>query len=80
MDDLRSDPEYEVRWPLDLVATELDRLIDRGSSDGCGVEWRDEVEALLRQVFASVVPLREFGEQWNRSGRRAGLYGDEDPF
>jgi len=80
MNDLRNDPEYEIRWPHDVLAAELDRLITRGQADGLGSDWRDEAETLLRQAFTSAVPQREFGEQWNQSARRSDTYGDEEPF
>lgn len=81
MDDLRNDPEYEIRWPSETLVAELDRLIARGRADRVGVEWQDEVETLLRQAFTSSVPQREFGEKWNQSARRLDpIYGDEEPF
>lgn len=80
MDDLKNDPEFEIRWPSETLAAELDRLIARGRADRPGVEWKDEVETLLRQAFASTVPEREFGENWNQSPPRVELYGDEEPF
>lgn len=80
MDDLRNDPEYEVRWPRDVLSSELNRLVARGRADGLGVDWQTEVETLLRQAFNSAVPLREFGKQWSQSARRIEVYGDEEPF
>lgn len=81
MDDRRDDPEFEIRWPRETLADELDRLIDRGRDSRPGVEWKDEVETLLRQAFASPVPLRDFGERWDKSAPRPDpIYGDEEPF
>jgi hypothetical protein len=78
MDDLRDDPEYEIRWPGDVLAAELDRLIARGRADGLDTTWQDEVETLLRQAFTSLVPQRAFQEQWHRSSRTSDY--DEEPF
>jgi hypothetical protein len=80
MDDLRNDPEYEIRWPNDVLASELDHLISRGRGDQLGSDWHDEVETLLRQAFTSAVPQREFREQWEQSAPRIDIYGDEEPF
>lgn len=80
MDDLRNDPEFEIRWPSETLAAELDRLIARSRAARPGVDWKDEVETLLRQAFASTVPEREFAERWNQSSPMVELYGDEEPF
>jgi hypothetical protein len=81
MDDLRNDPEYEIRWPSDTLAAELDRLIARGREDRPSVEWKGAVETLLRQAFSSPVPQREFGEKWDQSAPRFDpVYGEEEPF
>lgn len=79
MDDLRDDPEYEIRWPSDILAAELDRLIARGRADGLDTDWQDAVETLLRQAFTSSVPQREFDAHWNQSARHVDIYGDEEP-
>jgi len=79
MDDLKNDPEYEIRWPRDILAAQLDLLIARGRADGVDPTWQDEVDTVLRQAFASPVPQREFQEQWNASSRQV-IYGDEEPF
>lgn len=68
MNNLRDDPEYETRWPNDILAAELDRLVELGRSSGQSAEWRDEVGALLRQAFRSAVPEREFQQRWDDSG------------
>jgi hypothetical protein len=78
MEDLRNDPEYEIRWPSDILAAELDRLIAYGRADKLDALWQDEVETVLRQAFTSLVPQREFQEQWNQSSRK--LNYDEEPF
>ncbi len=80
MDDLRNDPEYEIRWPSDILAAEMDRLIARGRAGGLDTDWQDAVETLLRQAFTSPVPQREFGEQWNQSARTVDTYGEAEPF
>lgn len=79
MDDPRNDPEYETRWPHDILAAQLDRLIVRGRVAGTDADWRDEVETVLRQAFTSPVPARDFQDQWNASARDP-IYSDEEPF
>lgn len=79
MDDLKNDPEYEIRWPNDILAAQLDLLIARGRADGVDATWQDEVDTVLRQASASPVPQREFQERWNASSRQV-IYGDEEPF
>ncbi|MEK7424779.1 MAG: hypothetical protein AAB131_13190 [Actinomycetota bacterium] len=79
MDELRDDPEYEIRWPHDILAAQLDRLIARGRADGLDASWQDEVETVLRQAFASPVSQRDFQDRWNANSRQV-IYGDEDPF
>lgn len=78
MDDLRNDPEYEIRWPHDILASQLDRLIARGRAESADAAWRDEVETLLKQAFASSVPQADFEEQW-KLGLGPPAY-DEEPF
>ena len=78
MDDLKNDPEYQIRWPNDVLAAELDRVIARGRSGTPDTEWQDEVDTLLRQAFTSLVPQREFQDQWNQSSRKINY--DEEPF
>ena len=43
MDELRDDPDYELRWPHDMLAAELDALIARALEDGSDQQWREEV-------------------------------------
>lgn len=78
MEDLRHDPEYEIRWPREILAAELDRVIARGRVDGCDAAWQDEVATLLRQAFPSQVPQRDFQERLNQSPRTMSY--DEEPF
>ena len=78
MDDLKNDPEYQIRWPNDVLAAELDRVIALGRSGTPDTEWQDEVDTLLRQAFTSPVPQREFQDQWNQSSRKINY--DEEPF
>lgn len=79
MDDLRNDPEYETRWPHDVLASQLDRLIASGRAGNIDSTWREEVQSILRQAFASSVPFDDFEEQWNASATDP-VYGDEEPF
>ena len=72
-------PEYEIRWPHDILAAQLDRLIARGRADGLDASWQDEVETVLRQAFASPVPQRDFQDRWNAISRQV-ISGDEEPF
>lgn len=78
MEDLRDDPEYEIRWPSDILAAELERLITRAHDDRGDTAWSEEVETVLRQAFTSPVPQREFQERWNQSSRK--IDWDEEPF
>lgn len=78
MEDLGHDPEYEIRWPREILGAELDRVIARGRADGCGAAWQEEVETLLRQAFSSQVPQRDFQERLNQSSRMVSY--DEEPF
>lgn len=54
------DPDYRLRWPNHIFAAELQRLIGRAKATGLTLEWREEVELLLKQAFASAVPTEEF--------------------
>ncbi len=69
------DPDYRLRWPNHIFAAELQRLIGRAGATGLTPEWREEVEQLLKQAFASAVPTEEF----HRLGEYEQLWGGE-PF
>ena len=75
MPDFAHDPDFRLRWPNDLFANEVRRLIARARTAGITNEWREEVEKLLQQAFASSVPAKEF-----RRTRDLGQYSDEEPF
>ena len=75
MTDFADDPDFRLRWPNDLFADEVHRLIDRARTAGISREWQEEVEKLLQQAFASSVPVMEF-----RRTRDLRLYSDEEPF
>lgn len=60
MPDFARDPDYRLRWPNHIFAAELHRLIGRARATGVTTEWREEVEQILRQAFASSVPAKEF--------------------
>jgi hypothetical protein len=57
---LSDDPEFESEWPPGLFEEELRRLIRRGQEMGIDMDWRNEVETLLRHAFSSSVPLEQF--------------------
>jgi hypothetical protein len=78
VNDLRDDPEYEILWPNDILARAVDRLIERGHTDGRSTEWHDEVSTLLRQAFRSTVPAEEFQQCWDESAAR--YDPSEEPF
>jgi hypothetical protein len=75
MTDFVHDPDFCLRWPNDLFADEVRRLIDRARTAGITSEWREEVEQLLRQAFVSSVPVQEF-----RRAQERVAYSDEEPF
>ncbi len=70
-------PDFELRWPRDVLASELRRLALRGRSEGITHEWKAEVDLLLRQAFGVGVPTESFervaSAQW-------GPGDDEEPF
>lgn len=68
------DPDYLIVWPNDVLQDELRRLIRRAQRNGAGSEWHDEVRTLLRQAFASGVPVDD------DFTRVANSSGDEEPF
>ncbi|MEU7073937.1 hypothetical protein AB0B30_30955 [Streptomyces narbonensis] len=57
-----------LRWPADLVVTELDRLIAAAPADGPGAAdphlWGQEVEHFLREVFPAG-PVEEWPALWS---------------
>ncbi len=71
---------YTLRWPPDLFAQEIQRLILRGTEFGMAREWVGEVEVLLGQAFESQIPAEDFiGSVKNPPPTRT--YGwDEEPF
>lgn len=60
MSEWSSDPDYTLRWPPDVFAEEVRRLIKRAEQNLSGRDWEDEVETLLRQAFGSEVPIEDF--------------------
>ena len=70
------DPDFARRWPKDLLAQELRRLVTVGERDGVTQEWSEEVELLLQQAFSSTLPVDDFrgavSQPW--------VYDDEEPF
>jgi hypothetical protein len=58
VEELRGDDDYALRWPADLFAEELERLISRATPPDQA--WVEDVELLLSQAFASAAPLEEF--------------------
>lgn len=57
-EDFAGDDDYALRWPADLFADELRRLVDRARPTDR--QWVQEVELLLEQAFVSATPLEEF--------------------
>ena len=51
---------YTLRWPPDLFAQEVGRLIQRGAEWGPDGDWSEEVKVLLEQAFESRVPAEDF--------------------
>lgn len=78
-----SEEEFTLRWPAEIVAAELERYVRRAEFDGESQEWRDEVELLLSQAFASAAPVADFARQHIRRSTTPQpdpIYGDEEPF
>lgn len=57
-EDFAADDDYALRWPADLFADVLRRLVN--GARPTDQEWVEEVELLLREAFASTAPLEEF--------------------
>ena len=53
---------YILRWPPELFAQEVERLIRRGAEWGTHRDWVAEVEVLLQQAFESQVPAEHIRE------------------
>jgi len=75
-----SDPEYTLRWPHEVVLTELADLIARAEQEGVGPAWNEEVETLLRQAFPSDAPVRAFRRVAAKSALSRNAARDEEPF
>ncbi len=69
------DPDFAIRWPREVLADELQRLIAIGQRVGIDSDWMQEVELLLDQAFSSSVPADDFrrlmSKRWN---------DDDEPF
>lgn len=57
-DEFAGDVDYELRWPPEIFADELRRLVIRARPSDQA--WVDEVALLLEQAFTSSVPMEEF--------------------
>jgi hypothetical protein len=78
----RTDPDFVLRWPSDLLAGELAALIERGRTDGTGPTWKEDVQRVLTQAFASREPARQFDEVYRPTAEPApaGYNLDDEPF
>ena len=78
-----NNPDYTLRWPPKLFATEADRLVQRGEELGVDSDWQEEVVLLLKQAFMSQVPADDFARVARLSGEFAELIHndlDDEPF
>lgn len=73
-----SDSEYTLRWPPDLFAGEMRRLLRRGSQHGHTDEWEEEIALLLQQAFSSQVPAEDFRRVV--SAQSVTSWSDDEPF
>lgn len=76
-------PDYTLRWPPKVFATEADRLVQRGEELGVDSDWHEEVVLLLQQAFMSQVPADDFARVARLSGEVTELdhYDlDDEPF
>ena len=62
LDYFLDNPDYTLRWPSELFADEVRRLLTRAYQFGRTREWDDEIDHLLREAFTSPAMARDFGE------------------
>lgn len=55
-----NNPDYSLRWPPELLAREVELLVESGSERGMDSSWRSEVETLLSLAFESSAPAEDF--------------------
>lgn len=80
MPDFVGDPDYTLRWPPAIFAAEVERLVRRAATSASQSDWRDEVDLLLRQAFASAVPASDFRRVDQSFSQPLGYGDDEEPF
>lgn len=56
----RSETEYTLRWPPEIVRDEISRMIESAPLIDENTNWSEEVQLFLRQAFCSDTPANEF--------------------
>lgn len=80
MTDFVDDPDYTLRWPSAVFAEEAERLARRGAEWGMSRDWKEEVDLLLRQAFASSVPADDFKRVFETPAQTPAYSYDDEPF
>ena len=89
-----NNPDYSLRWPPELLAREVELLVESGSERGMDSSWQSEVETLLLLAFESSAPADDFkkvlkahAQQKARTGAnrtarapKPDYLADEEPF
>ena len=61
LDYFLDNPDYTIRWPPELFAREIRRLLGRAYQFGRTREWNGEIDHLLREAFTSPAMAEDFG-------------------